>query len=54
MNATTFPLKLNRLIWAILITFVVADTCPHPSLSPGLMETLGNRAVTLLSHQQLK
>jgi hypothetical protein len=47
-------LKLNRLVWALLITFVMADTCPHPRLSPGLMATLGNRTLTLLSHQATK
>lgn len=51
---TTYRIKLNRLILAIAITFVVADICPHPSLSPGFMETLGSRAVTLLSHPSSK
>jgi hypothetical protein len=40
--------KMNRLFLAIAITFLVADTYPHPQLSPGLIETLGNRVSSQL------
>lgn len=39
----TLSIKINRLVLAIAITFLVADTYPHPQLSPGVIETLGTR-----------
>jgi hypothetical protein len=36
-------IQINRLVLAITITFLVADTYPHPQLSPGLIETLGTQ-----------
>ncbi|MEM7759495.1 MAG: hypothetical protein AAGF83_17405 [Cyanobacteria bacterium P01_G01_bin.67] len=33
------PIKRNRLILAFVITFIVVDTCPHPNLPPGFIQT---------------
>lgn len=41
----SLTLKINRLILAIIITFIVADTYPHPNLAPGLVETLSRQAI---------
>lgn len=30
-------IHLNRIILALLLTFLVADTYPHPELGPGLV-----------------
>ena len=30
---------VNRLAIAFFLTFLVADLCPHPSLSPGVITT---------------
>ena len=48
----TFSIKINRLFLAVIITFLVADTYPHPQLSPGLVETMGSR-VQLALHEFL-
>jgi hypothetical protein len=32
-------IKWRRLFLAIAITFVVADTYPHPNLSPGVLQS---------------
>jgi hypothetical protein len=37
---TRFDLKWNRLIFALLATLIMADTAPHPQLSPGLLQSL--------------
>ena len=31
-------IKIERLVWALGITLLIADTVPHPHLSPGLVE----------------
>ncbi|MEO0491549.1 MAG: hypothetical protein AAF215_22085 [Cyanobacteria bacterium P01_A01_bin.123] len=31
-------IKLSRLVLAVVITLLIADTVPHPSLSDGLLE----------------
>jgi hypothetical protein len=46
---TALSIKVNRLILAILVTFLIADTYPHPHLAPGLIETLGIRINTTLN-----
>ena len=51
--AKTFSIKLNRLFIAIAITFLVADTYPHPQLSPGVVETLSSRA-KVAAHDRLQ
>jgi hypothetical protein len=40
--------KWHRLALAMLVTLVVADTAPHPDLSPGLLQTLAGRVQTHL------
>ncbi|MEM8809006.1 MAG: hypothetical protein AAGF01_23550 [Cyanobacteria bacterium P01_G01_bin.38] len=35
-------IKLSRLVLAIAITLLIADTVPHPSLSDGLLENSWN------------
>jgi hypothetical protein len=47
--ATALNIKINRLILAVAATFLVADTYPHPQLSPGLVETLGIRVHAMLT-----
>jgi hypothetical protein len=49
----TFSIKINRLVIAIAITFLVADTYPHPQLSPGVVETLSSR-VKVVAHELLQ
>jgi type IV secretory pathway VirB2 component (pilin) len=36
-------IKLQRVVLAIVLVFIVADTSPHPSLSPGLIEHTLNK-----------
>jgi hypothetical protein len=36
-------IKLGRLAFAVLITVLIADTAPHPSLSAGLLESSWQR-----------
>ena len=33
------PIKRDRLVLSFLITFIVVDTCPHPNLPPGFIQT---------------
>lgn len=33
-------LKWHRLMFVLLATLIVADTVPHPQLSPGLLRSL--------------
>lgn len=40
---TSLDLKWNRLIFAVLATLIMADTAPHPQLSPGLLQSLAAR-----------
>ena len=35
-------IRYERLITAFILTFVLADIYPHPSLSPGLMQSTFN------------
>jgi len=30
-------IKLNRIVFAVIATVLVADTIPHPNLQPGLL-----------------
>ncbi|NJN03399.1 MAG: hypothetical protein HC816_13515 [Leptolyngbyaceae cyanobacterium RM1_1_2] len=39
MTIAQISIRLNRLFLAIFITFVVADTYPHPHLSNGVIES---------------
>lgn len=32
-------IKLHRLVLAVVLTVTIADLAPHPSLSPGLIES---------------
>jgi hypothetical protein len=47
-----FDLKWHRLILAVLVTFIVADTAPYPQLSPGLLQTLTTQVQTHLSAER--
>lgn len=40
---TRLDLKWNRLVFALLATLIMADTAPHPQLSPGLLQSLATR-----------
>lgn len=33
-------IKWSRLVMALLVTVVIADTVPHPNLSPGFLHNL--------------
>lgn len=39
-------LKWHRLMLAMLLTLIIADTAPHPQLAPGLLQTLASRLQT--------
>lgn len=39
MHTLIQSIHLNRLLLALFLTFLIADTYPHPHLSPGLLET---------------
>jgi hypothetical protein len=47
--ANTLNIRINRLILAVAATVLLADTYPHPSLSAGLVETLGTRLQVALT-----
>ena len=49
-----FPqaIQLHRLVLAIAVTFLLADTYPHPELSPGAVETNGQKVITLIQTTQ--
>ncbi len=51
-NYAKVDLKWHRLMLALFVTLVVADTAPHPELSPGLLQTLAGRVQTHLSHSR--
>lgn len=40
MDALIAKIHPSRLLLALAITFLIADTYPHPNLSPGLIETV--------------
>lgn len=40
MLSSLRSIQSNRLVLALMLTFLLADTYPHPSLGPGLVETL--------------
>lgn len=48
--ATPITIKVHRLLLAFVLTFLVVDTYPHPSLSSGLIETLTHRTYVSLRH----
>ncbi len=39
MSRTLTAIRIDRLLLAFLITFLVVDTYPHPGLGPGAMES---------------
>ncbi|MEO1068900.1 MAG: hypothetical protein AAFW95_07230 [Cyanobacteria bacterium J06638_6] len=41
-----FDVKWHRLVIAVLVTLIMADTAPHPQLSPGLLQLLTVRVMT--------
>ena len=47
MDALATRIHLNRIFLALAITFLIADTYPHPNLSPGLIETMVNQVQQL-------
>lgn len=32
-------IKISRLMFAVVVTMLIADTAPHPNLSAGLLES---------------
>jgi hypothetical protein len=48
MGQTLTEIRIDRLVLALIITFLVVDTYPHPNLGPGLLESLTQRGVTTL------
>ncbi len=50
----SFPqaIQLHRLVLAIAVTVLIADTYPHPQLSPGAVETNGHKVITLIQKPQ--
>jgi hypothetical protein len=36
-------IKIERLMLAVVMVFVIADTCPHPGLAPGFIQTVFNQ-----------
>ena len=43
--------KIGRLMLAIAVTVLIADTAPHPSLSAGLLESTWERLEISLMNQ---
>jgi hypothetical protein len=44
MQISTFHrIKWYRLLFVLAVTVLIADTVPHPNLSPGLLQSLTNR-----------
>jgi hypothetical protein len=43
--------KIGRLMLAISVTVLIADTAPHPSLSAGLLESTWERLEISLMNQ---
>ena len=39
MTVDLRAIKVGRLLLAVVVTMIVADTVPHPNLSPGLLES---------------
>ncbi|RZM75047.1 hypothetical protein [Leptolyngbya iicbica] len=47
-------IKIGRLMLAISVTVLIADTAPHPSLSTGLLESSWERlAINLMAQQDV-
>ncbi|MGG6237744.1 hypothetical protein ACQ4N7_03810 [Nodosilinea sp. AN01ver1] len=44
--------KWNRLLIALLATLIIADTAPHPQLSPGLLHVLALRVQAAIGQGQ--
>jgi hypothetical protein len=51
MGQTLAAIRIDRLLLALAITFLVVDTYPHPSLGPGLVESLITRGIVTLTPQ---
>jgi hypothetical protein len=51
MGQTLAAIRIDRLLLALAITFLVVDTYPHPNLGPGLVESLTQRGVAALVTQ---
>ncbi|MBD2110921.1 MULTISPECIES: hypothetical protein [Cyanophyceae] len=44
--------KWNRIAFALLATLIIADTAPHPQLSPGLLQTFAVQVQSSLQNEQ--
>ncbi|MBD2108837.1 hypothetical protein [Nodosilinea sp. FACHB-13] len=44
--------KWNRIAFALLATLILADTAPHPQLSPGLLQTFVVQVQSSLQNEQ--
>lgn len=51
MGQTLTAIRIDRLLLALTITFLVVDTYPHPNLGPGLVQSLVTRGVNTLTPQ---
>ncbi len=40
-------IKWNRLLLALVVTVLIADTVPHPGLAPGLLQSLAHQFESL-------
>ena len=40
MGTVWQSIRMGRLMLALMITFLIADTYPHPKLHPGVIETV--------------
>ena len=45
-------IKIGRLLLAMTVTLLIADTIPHPNLSPGLLEGSLQRVQQSLQPEQ--
>lgn len=45
-------IKLGRLVMAIAVTVLIADTLPHPNLSTGLLESSVTHIRSLVAEMQ--
>ena len=52
MGQTLTAIRFDRLLLALLLTFLVVDTYPHPSLGSGLIERLIRQGTANLRLQE--
>jgi hypothetical protein len=49
MSKTLTAIRIDRVLLALAITFLVVDTYPHPSLGPGLVESFSRWGLAALT-----